>query len=97
MGTMTTPNASPSSPGLSLRPRISSTGIPDIIHCNDWQTSLVPIYMLEDRYRQPALSHAKACSPSTTSSTRAVMAGEVLEDLFGLDESYFNENMLQVL
>ena len=26
---------------------------PDIIHCNDWQTALVPVYMLEERYHVP--------------------------------------------
>jgi starch synthase len=33
---------------------------PDIIHCNDWQTALVPIYLLEERYRQSALSNTKS-------------------------------------
>ena len=46
---------------------------PDVIHCNDWQTALVPIYLLEDRYRQPALSHAK--SVFTIHNIRAAMAG----------------------
>ena len=39
---------------------------PDIIHCNDWQTALVPVYLLEESWGIP-----KRCSPSTTSSTRA--------------------------
>ena len=33
--------------------------LPDIIHCNDWQSALIPIYLQEDRYRIPQLSHAR--------------------------------------
>ena len=33
---------------------------PDVIHCNDWQTALVPIYLLEDKYRIPQLANAKS-------------------------------------
>ena len=28
---------------------------PDVLHCNDWQTALVPIYLLEERHRIPQL------------------------------------------
>ncbi len=28
---------------------------PDVIHCNDWQTALVPIYLLEERHVVPEL------------------------------------------
>ena len=42
---------------------------PDVIHCNDWQTALVPIYLLSG-----SCGEARACSPSTISSTRGVTA-----------------------
>ena len=29
---------------------------PDVLHCNDWQTALVPIYLLEERHRIPQLN-----------------------------------------
>ena len=48
---------------------------PDVLHCNDWQTALVPIYLLEERPPHPPSSMTpRACSPSTTSSTRAATA-----------------------
>lgn len=68
---------------------------PDVIHCNDWQTALVPIYLLEDRYRQPALSHAKSVFTIHNIEYQGRYGREVLENIFGLDESYFNENMLK--
>ncbi len=50
---------------------------PDVLHVNDWQTGLVPVYLRElyrrtgsDRLR-PATDTSAPCSPSTTSLTRA--------------------------
>ncbi len=33
---------------------------PDVLHCNDWQTALVPIYLLEERHRIPQLCDTKS-------------------------------------
>ena len=68
---------------------------PDIIHCNDWQTALVPIYLLEERYRQNTLSRTKSVFTSHNIEYQGRYGRDLLEDLFGLDESYFNENMLK--
>ena len=43
---------------------------PDIIHCNDWQTALVPVYLLEERYRIPQLSNTR---------TLGVTEGEIID------------------
>lgn len=32
---------------------------PDIIHCNDWQTSLIPVYLKEFYAKDPFFSHTK--------------------------------------
>ena len=67
----------------------------DIIHCNDWQTALVPIYLLEERYRQNTLSRTKSVFTIHNIEYQGRYGRDLLEDLFGLDESYFNENMLK--
>ncbi len=43
---------------------------PDVFHCNDWQTGLLPVY-LRHLYRDAFRRQPAACSPSTTSPTRA--------------------------
>ena len=49
----------------------ASTGCRDVLHCNDWQTALVPVYLQDVATRWPEVCGASArCSPSTTSSTR---------------------------
>jgi starch synthase len=69
---------------------------PDIIHCNDWQTALVPIYLLEERYRQSALSNTKSVYTIHNIEYQGRYGREVLGDVFGLDDSYFNEHMLKI-
>ena len=67
---------------------------PDIIHCNDWQTALVPVYLLEERYRIPQLSHAKSVFTIHNVEYQGRYGAQVLEDVIGLDKSYLNEGML---
>ena len=67
---------------------------PDIIHCNDWQTALVPVYLLEEKYRIPQLSSAKTVYTIHNIEYQGRYGDQVLQDVIGLDRSYFNEGML---
>ena len=67
---------------------------PDIIHCNDWQTALVPIYLLEEKYRIPQLAGAKSVFTIHNIEYQGRYGDQVLQDVIGLDKSYFNEGML---
>ncbi len=67
---------------------------PDIIHCNDWQTALVPIYLLEEKYRIPQLGGAKTVFTIHNIEYQGRYGDQVLQDVIGLDPSYFNEGML---
>jgi starch synthase len=67
---------------------------PDIIHCNDWQTALVPVYLLEDKYRIPQLAGAKSVYTIHNIEYQGRYGDQVLQDILGLDRSYFNDGML---
>ena len=67
---------------------------PDVIHCNDWQTALVPVYLLEDKYRIAQLGNAKTVFTIHNIEYQGRYGRQVLEDVIGLNPSYFNENML---
>ena len=67
---------------------------PDIIHCNDWQTALVPVYLLEEKYRIPQLGGARTVFTIHNIEYQGRYGDQVLEDVIGLDRSYFNEGML---
>ena len=43
---------------------------PDIVHCNDWMTALIPLYLKTTYKKDPIFNNAKACSPFTTTSSR---------------------------
>ena len=67
---------------------------PDVIHCNDWQTALVPVYLLEEKYRIPQLANAKTVFTIHNIEYQGRYGDQVLQDVIGLDKSYFNEGML---
>lgn len=67
---------------------------PDVIHCNDWQTGLVPVYLLEARHREPLLKHTKSVFTIHNIEYQGRFDRNILGDVLGLDEGYFREDML---
>ena len=45
---------------------------PEVIHCNDWQTAWCPSICWRSATASPSSATPRACSPSTTSSTRPI-------------------------
>ncbi|MBM6870613.1 glycogen synthase GlgA [Pseudoflavonifractor phocaeensis] len=68
---------------------------PEVLHCNDWQTALVPIYLLEERHRVPQLYDTKSVYTIHNIEYQGRYGKQTLEDLFGLNAGYFNEHMLR--
>ena len=67
---------------------------PDVIHCNDWQTGLVPVYLLEARHREPLLKRTKSVFTIHNIEYQGRFDRNILGDVLGLDEGYFREDML---
>jgi starch synthase len=67
---------------------------PDVIHCNDWQTALVPIYMLQADRLAPYLNGVKTVFTIHNIEYQGRYGRDILENVFGLDGSYFHEHML---
>ena len=68
---------------------------PDVIHCNDWQTALVPIYLMEERWRHPQLENTRTLFTIHNIEYQGRYGKQTMQDLFGLDNSYFNGKMLE--
>ena len=66
-----------------------------MLHCNDWQTALVPIYLLEERHRIPQLCDTKSVFTIHNIEYQGRYGSQTLKDLFGLNAGYFNEHMLE--
>lgn len=67
---------------------------PDVIHCNDWQTALVPIYLLEERERVWQLHGTKSVFTIHNIEYQGRYGDQIVEDLLGLNRGYMNEHML---
>ena len=67
---------------------------PDVLHCNDWQTALAPIYLLEERHRIPQLCDTKSVFTIHNIEYQGRYGSQTLKDVFGLNDGYFNEHML---
>ena len=57
---------------------------PDVIHCNDWQTGLVPVYLLEARHREPLLKHTKSVFTIHNIEYQGRFDRNILGDVLGL-------------
>lgn len=68
--------------------------IPDVIHCNDWQTALIPIYLLESREAIPDLSQVKTVFTIHNIEYQGRYSPDILEDVFGLSRRYFHDRLL---
>lgn len=68
---------------------------PDVIHCNDWQTGLVPVF-LKDIFRfSPRHSNIKTIFTIHNLKFQGVFDKNILTELLCLNEGYFNEDALK--
>lgn len=58
---------------------------PEVIHCNDWQTALVPIYLKDDGVREEKYRSIKTALTIHNIEYQGRYGTETLGDLFGLD------------
>ncbi len=57
---------------------------PDIIHCNDWQTALVPIYLRLFYSHEPKLCNVKTLFTIHNIQYQGQFGKEILSDVFGI-------------
>ena len=67
---------------------------PDVIHANDWETALVPIYLNDFRYMIPQLTKTKSVYTIHNIEYQGRFGRSIMEDVFGLDAGHFNERLL---
>lgn len=69
--------------------------VPDIIHCNDWHTGMVPVLLNEHYKKRSKLNHIKTLFTIHNLKYQGVFSKEILGDLLNLGEEYFDENKLK--
>ncbi|MDL2289071.1 glycogen synthase GlgA [Oscillospiraceae bacterium OttesenSCG-928-F05] len=68
--------------------------VPDVVHCNDWQTALVPIYMKDLSDAFPQLAAIKTVFTIHNTEYQGQYGTEILGDVFGLNEGWFHGGIL---
>ncbi len=77
---------------ISLLPAMEF--MPEIIHCNDWQTALVPIYLKDECVRWPEVRGIKTVFTVHNIEYQGRYGKETLEDLFGLAPGWFTDGTI---
>ena len=67
---------------------------PEIIHCNDWQTALVPIYLKDDGVREDRLRGIRTVLTIHNIEYQGRYGRETLGDLFGLDHGWADDGTI---
>lgn len=76
----------------TLLPRLSETP-PDVVHCNDWQTALIPTYIREDP--DPIYQGIRTVFTIHNIEYQGRYGIETLEDVFGLSRHLYDNGILR--
>ena len=68
---------------------------PDIIHCHDWQTALIPLILKEFYNQEPLYFPLKTVFTIHNLKYQGIFASEVLSDIIGLGRNLFTEEKLE--
>ena len=78
---------------LSVLPRIDFC--PDIIHCNDWQTGLIPVYLDNFRYADKYYKNIKTIMTIHNLKFQGVWGTKEVKHITGLPDYYFVPDKLE--
>jgi starch synthase len=68
---------------------------PDIIHCNDWQTGMIPVILKNEYSKDERYKNIKTIFSFQDMTFKGVFSPEVLPDLFDYDMGLFNNGSLE--
>ncbi len=68
---------------------------PDIIHCHDWQTALIPLMLKEFYSKEPLHFPVKTVFTIHNLKYQGVFAKKVLSDIIGLGKDFFTADTLE--
>lgn len=68
---------------------------PDVIHCHDWQTGLVPVYLKERFQGNPFFHSIKSIMTIHNLKFQGKWDVKSIKELTGLDDSYFTPDKLE--
>ena len=79
---------------LDLLPLLDE--MPQVIHCNDWQTALVPVYRQDFTGRWDALRGIRTVFTIHNIEYQGKFGANTVSDLFGLDRGWYDGGTLEM-
>ena len=70
--------------------------MPDVLHCNDWQTALVPIYLKDVATRWPEVRRIRTVFTIHNIEYQGRFGNDTVDQLFGLDRGWYDDGTLQM-
>ncbi len=70
--------------------------MPDVVHCNDWQTALVPIYLKDEATRWEEIRGIGTVFTIHNIEYQGIFGDHMVCDLFGLDFGWFADGTLEM-
>lgn len=70
--------------------------MPDIIHCNDWQTALVPIYLKDVATRWEEVRRIRTVFTIHNIEYQGRYGSDAVDQLFGLHRGWYEDGTLQM-
>ncbi len=68
---------------------------PDILHCNDWHTGMIPVFLKAFYKNEVKYKNIKTVFTIHNLKYQGVFSKDILSELLGLDDSYFSEDKLK--
>ncbi|MBE5965236.1 MAG: glycogen synthase GlgA [Lachnospira sp.] len=68
---------------------------PDVVHCHDWQTGLIPVYLKERFSQGEFYKDIKSVMTIHNLKFQGVWDLKAVKDITGLDDSYFTQDKLE--
>ncbi len=69
----------------------------DIVHLNDWQTALVPIYIKDLAEQYPELTKIKSVFTIHNIEYQGQFSRQILEDVCGLSDTWYSDGTLEFM
>ena len=70
--------------------------IPDVVHCHDWQTALVPIYLKDAATRWWEIRHIRTVFTIHNIEYQGRYGSDSVDQLFGLDRGWYDDGTLRM-
>ncbi|MBR2861894.1 MAG: glycogen synthase GlgA [Clostridia bacterium] len=68
---------------------------PDLIHCHDWQSALIPVYLKDQFCKEDFYKDTKTLLTIHNLKFQGVYGSDIVEDVLGLSMNYFTEGKIE--